>query len=359
MAASIEIDGSEDHFETVAQVLREDFVGLRELADVQLRFKDGSVPVHSAMLAAFSSNFARKFVGGKRGDVDLSFLNKESAEKVLDYIYNGRVSLRYGSLQNDLEAIAYFGVSKLQEDVEKIMIGMAKRGKCVDVLNIVTANLKSIPHSPSTMLAASDQTVCDLVGLLHDMFVTNYLPYEEILKLSTNTIVTMLSARIEDDKKVQIINMALKWIYERRLSDRKASNILRALTIGSLTYSQLVQFRNSLIQTAVPVTIGRCVRLKKADDNMFDIVFSYAENSGHQVLHKPLTPTTHSFSTVLTDPTIRFASPSVPSSSHTRFEVPTSRLSNSSDFGIDDCSTAMSFDSDDLKRLGYENPAKK
>lgn len=144
---------------------------------------------------------------------------------------------------------------------------------------MATATLKTIPHSLSTMLSISDETVSDLVNILYDKFVTNQMAYEDILKLSTNTVITMLSSRISDSKKVEIINMALKWIYERRLSDAKASSILRVVTFGGLTYSQLIAFRDTLIQSAVPVTIGRCVRVKH-QENLIDFVFMHAENSG-------------------------------------------------------------------------------
>lgn len=118
----------------------------------------------------------------------------------------------------------------------------------------------------------SDESVRDIVSILHDTYSTNRLSYEEILSLSTNTVITCLSARIPDFKKVDIINMSLKWIYERHLNDHKACKILQGLTLGSMTYAELVNLRNSLIQTAIPVTIGRCVRLKRRENDTVSLV---------------------------------------------------------------------------------------
>ena len=125
------------------------------------------------------------------------------------------------------------------------------------------------------MLAVSDETVSEIVSTLHELSSTNKIPYEEILKLSTNTIITMLSSRIQDLKKVDIINMSLKWIYERRLSNHRASNILRGLTFGTMTYAELVNFRDSLIQTALPVAVGRCVRLKMGENDTVGTVIQF------------------------------------------------------------------------------------
>lgn len=358
MTNSLEVTGPSHHFESIANFLRTDFSNSRELCDVCLCFENDKIMAHSVMLAAFSSTFAEKFKKSEKClSVDLKFLKMNSVKKVLDFIYFGKVSFRFATLQDDLEAVAYFGVPPLQEEIEKKLVELARQGKCVDVLNLVTANLKTIPHSPSTMLAVSDETVRDIVSILHEMSNSNRLPYEEVLKLSTNTVITMLSSRISDVQKLDIINMSLKWIYERRLNDHKASNILCGLTFGSMTYAELVHFRNSLIQTAIPVTVGRCVRLRKGENDTLDIAFTYADTSGHQQNSKVSTPSS-SFTLVNDQTSLNATSParsksqtSNTSSSHTKFE---SGYSTSYDYNFDDCSTAMGFTAEDLKRLGLE-----
>ncbi|EGT56980.1 hypothetical protein CAEBREN_06206 [Caenorhabditis brenneri] len=362
MTNSLEVTSPPHHFESIANFLRTDFSNSRELCDVCLCFETDKILAHSVMLAAFSSTFAEKFKKSEKClSVDLKFLKIDSVKKVLDFIYFGKVSFRFATLQDDLEAVAYFGVPPLQEEIEKKLVELARQGKCVDVLNLVTANLKTIPHSPSTMLAVSDETVRDIVSILHEMSNSNKLPYEEVLKLSTNTVITMLSSRISDVQKLDIINMSLKWMYERRLNDHKASNILCGLTFGSMTYAKLVHFRNSLIQTAIPVTVGRCVRLIKGENDTLDIAFTYADTSGHQQGIKVSTPSS-SF-TLANDQTslgatssyIQRKNPKIQtsntSSSHTKFE---SGYSTSYDYNFDDCSTAMGFTAEDLKRLGLE-----
>lgn len=362
MTNSLDVTGAAHHFESTARFLRSDYSGLGELCDIRLGFETESLMVHSVMLAAFSSTFSEKIKkGGKCVDVDLKFLKKNSVQKVLDFIYSGKVTFRFETLQDDLEAIAYFGIAPLQEEVEKKLVSLAQGGNCVEVLNMVTCYLKTIPHSPSTMLAVSDETVSSLVSILHKMSSNNKLTYEATLKLSTNTIITILSSRIPDGMKIDIINIALKWIHERRLNDHKASNILCGLTFGSMTYAELVHFRSSLIQTVIPVTVGRCVRLKKGENDSFDIVFTHAEYSCHQ---KPdSSQTSVSSFTLINDPTSRGVA-TVPttlsmrsqrsSSSHTKFE---SGHSGSNDYNVDDCNTAMSFTAEDLKRLGFGKSA--
>ncbi|EFP00200.1 hypothetical protein CRE_18835 [Caenorhabditis remanei] len=359
MTNCLDVTGSAHHSDPIAQFLRSDFTELRELCDVRLRFEDESIMTHSVILAAFSSTFSEKLKKPQEFDLDLKFLKKESVKKVLDFMYFGKVKLCFGNLHDDLEAISYFGVSSLQEEVEKKLIVLAKQGKCVDVLNLITANLKAIPHSPSTMLAVSDETVSEIVSTLHELSSTNKIPYEEILKLSTNTIITMLSSRIQDLKKVDIINMSLKWIYERRLSNHRASNILRGLTFGTMTYAELVNFRDSLIQTALPVAVGRCVRLKMGENDTLEIEFTYAESSGYQPpSNKSVITPSVSLSNdptslgVVTLPGTLSAEITNTSSSHTNFE--TSRKSASFDCNVDDCNTAMSFTAEDLKRLGFD-----
>lgn len=92
---SFRIDGPSDHFETVTHFLREDYTGLHELCDVNLRFNTDILPVHSVVLSANSTTLARKFrLANKCYDVDLSFLSKESVERILEYLYTGSVSTR-------------------------------------------------------------------------------------------------------------------------------------------------------------------------------------------------------------------------------------------------------------------------
>ncbi|CAP35430.2 Protein CBG17888 [Caenorhabditis briggsae] len=136
--------------------------------------------------------------------------------------------------------------------------------------------------------------------------------------------------------KIDVINIALKWIYERRLNDRKASNILCGLTFGSMTYAELVHFRSSLIQTVIPVTVGRCVRLKKGENDSLDIVCTHAEHS----IHTPNPAATSISSFPLNDATSLGVA-----------TIPTAATLQSENF--DDCNTAMSFTADDLRRLGF------
>ncbi|CTQ86866.1 BTB domain-containing protein [Caenorhabditis elegans] len=355
MNKSLDITAAIHHFESVSQFLRDDYSGARELCDVTLRFDDESIPAHWVMLAAYSPAFAEKFRKPNKCFVlEMQPLDKTSVKRVLDYIYFGKVTFRLATLHEDLKAISYFEIVTLQEDVEKRLVELAK-GNCVDVLNLVTANLKTIPHSPSTILLISDESVRDIVSILHDTYSTNRLSYEEILSLSTNTVITCLSARIPDFKKVDIINMSLKWIYERHLNDHKACKILQGLTLGSMTYAELVNLRNSLIQTAIPVTIGRCVRLKRRENDTLDIVFTYGESSGYQ---KPgIKPTITSSFTMNNDPTSGAGTPSTKTSRSpsNKFD---DAISESWNVNLDDCNTAMSFNDEDLKRLGIEKSKK-
>ncbi|CAO4378158.1 unnamed protein product [Caenorhabditis nigoni] len=358
MTNCLDVTGTANHFESTAHFLQSDFSGLRNFCDVRLHFQNEILLVHSSILAAFSSTFLEKLKKSENGsfDVDLKFLGMNSVKKVLDFIYFGKVTFHFDTLQNDLEAISYFGIGQLQDEVEKKLVMIARKGKCVEVLNLVTTNLKTIPHSPSTMLAVSDETVSDLVSILHDLSTTNQLSYSTLLSISVNSIVTIVSSRIPDSMKIDVINIALKWIYERRLNDRKASNILCGLTFGSMTYAELVHFRSSLIQTVIPVTVGRCVRLKKGDNDSLDIVFTHAEHSSYTP-----NPTATSISSfplndatslgVATIPTAAATLRSEKSSSNTKFETSTSKPSSS--YNFDDCNTAMSFTTDDLRRLGF------
>ncbi|UMM33518.1 hypothetical protein L5515_006967 [Caenorhabditis briggsae] len=353
----LDVTGTAKHFESTAHFLQSDFSGLRNFCDVRLHFQNEILLVHSAVLAAFSSTFLEKLKKSENGsfDVDLKFLDKNSVKKVLDFIYFGKVTFNFDTLQNDLEVISYFGIGQLQDEIEKKLVAIARKGKCVEVLNLVTTNLKTIPHSPSTLLAVSDETVSDLVSILHVLSSTNQLSYSTLLSISVNSIVTIVSSRIPDSMKIDVINIALKWIYERRLNDRKASNILCGLTFGSMTYAELVHFRSSLIQTVIPVTVGRCVRLKKGENDSLDIVCTHAEHSMHtpnsaatSISSFPLNDATSlGVATIPTAATLQ----SEKSSSHTKFESSSSKPSSS--YNFDDCNTAMSFTADDLRRLGF------
>uniref|UniRef100_A0A1I7TYL3 BTB domain-containing protein n=1 Tax=Caenorhabditis tropicalis TaxID=1561998 RepID=A0A1I7TYL3_9PELO len=358
MKNCLDVTGPTNHFESIAHFLRSDFSNNRELCDVFLQFETEKIKVHSVILASFSSTFSEKIKKqseAKSSVLDLKFLKKESVQKVLDFIYFGKVSLGFGSLQDDLEAIAYFDIPQLQEEVEKKLIELAKQGKVVDVLNIVTTNMKTIPHSPSTLLSISDETVRDIVSILHEMSTTNRISFHEIKRLNTNTIIVIVSSRVPDTQKLDLINMSLKWIYERRLDDHKASSILGGLTFGSMTYNELVTLRNALIQTAIPVTVGRCVRLKWGENNTLDIVFNYAESSNHQesvrITCSSTSATKSTCSTASTGPS----------------KLDTSQQSLTSESGyskpydckFDDCNTAISFTAEDLKRLGFEKKNKK
>ncbi|CAP35475.2 Protein CBG17941 [Caenorhabditis briggsae] len=320
----LDVTGTANHFESTAHFLQSDFSGLRNFCDVRLHFQNEILLVHSAVLAAFSSTFLEKLKKSENGsfDVDLKFLDKNSVKKVLDFIYFGKVTFNFDTLQNDLEVISYFGIGQLQDEIEKKLVAIARKGKCVEVLNLVTTNLKTIPHSPSTLLAVSDETVSDLVSILHVLSSTNQLSYSNLLSISVNSIVTIVSSRIPDSMKIDVINIALKWIYERRLNDRKASNILCGLTFGSMTYAELVHFRSSLIQTVIPVTL--------------DIVCTHAEHS----IHTPNPAATSISSFPLNDATSLGVA-----------TIPTAATLQSENF--DDCNTAMSFTADDLRRLGF------
>lgn len=362
MTKCLDVTGTPHHFEPFAQFLRSDYTGHRQFCDVSIsfRFEDESFMTHSVLLAAYSSTFADKFKKPQKCfSVNLKFLDKDSVRKVLDYIYFGKIKLCLETLSNDLEAIAYFEIGLLQEEVEKKLVELAKQGKCVDVLNLVTANMKMISQSPSTMLSVSDEFVRDIVTIFHEMLITNKLPYEETLNLSTNTIITMLSSQIPDKLKVDIINMSVKWICERRLTDLKAAQILRGLTFGSMTYAELVHFRESLIQTILPVTVGRIVRLKWGENDTLYTAFTGIESTREQPISK--LSTTSTTLSVNNDPTSfelttlsgNVSQKTNTSTSNTKLQP--SGNSSSYEVNIDDCSTAIEFTAKDLKRLGFSD----
>lgn len=117
--------------------------------DVSLTFREQAISAHGLILAAASPFFHEMLKGqtqGEKTQIQLSNMSMETGEIIVEHIYTGSTNgITKETVCELLPSVHAFGMTRMIEVCENILMSMANTKRCLEVWKIATSvNMWSI-----------------------------------------------------------------------------------------------------------------------------------------------------------------------------------------------------------------------
>uniref|UniRef100_A0A2C9MAJ6 BTB domain-containing protein n=2 Tax=Biomphalaria glabrata TaxID=6526 RepID=A0A2C9MAJ6_BIOGL len=177
----------------------------KQFVDVSLRAEQSEFPCHKNVLAASSPYFLVMFstslAEGQQNCITLQDMEARTLELVLEYIYNGQVSLTEDTVQNLLSAANLFQLIPLRDGCAEFMMSHVTVSNCIGVFFFAKAHQ------------------CNVLALKAKEIINNKFPLlckqQEFLSLPVDKLVEIVS---DDDLNVTteetVYEACMAWVGE-------------------------------------------------------------------------------------------------------------------------------------------------
>lgn len=200
----------------------------KQFVDVSLRAENTEFPCHKNVLAASSPYFLVMFstslAEGQQDCITLQDMEAKTLQLILEYIYNGQVSLTEDTVQNLLSAANLFQLIPLRDGCAEFMMNHVTVANCIGVFFFAKAHQ------------------CNVLALKAKEIINNKFPLlckqQEFLCLPVDKLIEIVS---DDDLNVTmeetVYEACMAWVNEdpdtRKLSLVEVMNCVRFANISS------------------------------------------------------------------------------------------------------------------------------
>ncbi|CAI5452906.1 unnamed protein product [Caenorhabditis angaria] len=209
------------NFSCTAQPFHADATSSRSQKDLKIILFGGQTEVvDSEVMATHSGTISGILSCSRRPykPIDMSHFDEKAVHLVIDWMYSGEINFSMDQMRNVLSVASNWRVSGLQRQLEEHLEALALHGQAVLALNTATADSFTVSNDSIKSLALSLQQI---IGDLY----TN-----DIADLSYNSIIALMSSKINAREKVPLINLAISWMKYHKTEIEAKKTICESVT---------------------------------------------------------------------------------------------------------------------------------